>query len=370
MVFVKQLYIHPVKSMQGIALDESEVQACGLRYDRIFMVTEPDSTFITAREMPQLLQLKTAIHDQGITIYFSDQQSILVNYADFSLNNEPTVVWGNQFTAYIASINVNRFLSEFLHRDVQLRWIGTQSDRVVKRYPNTPLAFADAYPYLLINTASFQYLQQQCPERLTIEQFRGNIIIDGALPFAEDGWKTIKIGDIIFDVVKACSRCGMTRVNLNTHQYLPDNEPLKTLRYFRQDEQGEIDFGMNMIARNTGHININDKIEVLVRQTSKRYIKSFPKETLIATKPCQITVESTTFTGNNKLSILEQLEQNGIPMPYSCRAGVCGRCQVVLEEGEVTPMTQSSIRRNNRILACSCIPKSANLTLKLSRHKS
>lgn len=368
MAFVNQLYIHPVKSMQGIALTSSEVLPAGLKYDRIFMVCQPNGTFVTARETPQLLQLKTTLNAQGILISINTQKSIQVNYADFSATLEPTEVWGSQFTSHIASINVNRFLSDFLQKDVQLRWIGPQSDRVVKRYPDTPLAFADGYPYLLVNTASFNYLQQQCPEKLTIEQFRGNIIVDGALPFAEDGWKTIKIGDIIFDLVKPCSRCVMTRVNLLNHQYFADNEPLKTLRYFRQDEQGEIDFGINMIARNPGSIAVNDKVEVLERQRAKNYIKSFPKEDISQAKPCEITFESQTFIGNNQQPILEQLEQHGIAMPYSCRTGVCGRCQIVLEDGEITPMTQSAERRNERILACSCIPKSK--TLKLKRYRN
>lgn len=369
MVFVTKLIIHPVKSMQGIALQSNEALASGLKYDRIFMVTQPDGTFVTARETPRLLRLKTAIDSQGILITTDQQKSVQVNYNDFSASNEPTEVWGNQFTSYIASINVNRFLSEFLQKDIQLRWIGKQSDRVVKRYPTTPLGFADAYPYLLINQASFNYLQQQCPQKLTIEQFRGNIIIDDALPFAEDGWRTIKIGDIIFDLVKPCSRCVMTRVNLTTHQYFPDNEPLKTLRYFRQNEQGDIDFGINMIARNNGIISINDYVEVLERHTAKNYIKSFPREDISQAEPCQITIESTSFVGNNQQPLLEQLEQHGVNLPYSCRTGVCGRCQIVLEEGEIMPMTQSAIGRHNRILACSCIPKTAKIKLKFVTKK-
>ncbi|WP_392562030.1 YcbX family protein [Orbus sturtevantii] len=367
MIFVNQLYIHPVKSMQSIALKESDVLLAGLKYDRIFMVSEPDGSFVTAREAPQLLQLNVTINNDGILISDNQKKKVQVNYADFSATSEPTEVWGCHFTAYIASINVNRFLSEFLQKDVQLRWIGKQSDRTVKRYPNTPLAFADGYPFLLINQASFNYLQQQCPQKLAIEQFRGNIIIDGALPFAEDGWKTIKIGDIIFDLVKPCARCVMTRVDLSNHQFFADNEPLKTLRYFRLDEQGEIDFGINMIARNSGKVSINDPVEVLQRQTAKNYIKSFPLDDISQAKPCIIIVESTSFVGNNQQPLLEQLEQNGINLPYSCRTGVCGRCQMILTEGDVTPMTQSAIRRNNRILACSCIPKTKQIKLKFVR---
>jgi ferredoxin len=40
------------------------------------------------------------------------------------------------------------------------------------------------------------------------------------------------------------------------------------------------------------------------------------------------------FTGNNQQVLLEQLEQQGIRVPYSCRAGICGSCRIRLEEGK------------------------------------
>lgn len=355
--------------MKSIYLEKSEALISGLNYDRHFMISKPDGTFITAREYPQLLALTVTINDKGILISLNKQQNIHANFADFSMNDEQTEVWGNRFTSHIASINVNRFLSDFLGRDVQLRWVGKQFTRRVNRYPNTPLGFADGYPYLLINKASFEYLQHQCPEQLDIKQFRGNIIIDNALPFAEDGWKTIKIGKVIFDLIKPCSRCIMTTVKPSTTQYLVDNQPLKTLRYFRQDEQGEIDFGINMVARNTGIIAINDRVEILAYQTAKKYIKSAPpKKENHQAKACLINTDSKTINGNTQQPILDQLEQHGIQIPYYCRTGVCGRCQILLEEGQVQPMTQSAIKQNNYILACSCIPQT-DIKIKLKNEE-
>ena len=62
---------------------------------------------------------------------------------------------------------------------------------------------------------------------------------------------------------------------------------------------------------------------------------------------------------NTEHVILEQLESHGLSIPYSCRAGICGRCRISLLEGEVTPLKQSAIKDNGDILACSCIPKTA-----------
>lgn len=365
MVFIKQLCIYPVKSMQGIALSKASVFEHGFEHDRVLMLCEPDGNFITARHYPNLLKINTSIVDDTIQISVSQsgvdkgltETALTLNFDDFSTSPEPTQVWGNHFTSFIAPIRVNQFFSDFLQKNVQLRWLGNTLSRRIKRYPDIPLSFADGYPYLLINQASFDYLQQQCEKKLDIRQFRANIIVDGSLPFAEDGWKTIKIGDVIFDIVKPCTRCILTTINAETADYLADNEPLKTLRYFRTNEQGEIDFGMNMIARNQGTISIHDKIEIIERQSAPNYIKSFPAPQAIESKKSLITFEGKTIEGNNKQTILEQLEQHHIALPYSCRTGICGRCQVTLIKGEVAAMTQSSIRRNNKILACSCLPK-------------
>lgn len=48
-------------------------------------------------------------------------------------------------------------------REVQLRWVGPQMTRRVKRHNTVPLSFADGYPYLLANEASLRDLQQRCP---------------------------------------------------------------------------------------------------------------------------------------------------------------------------------------------------------------
>lgn len=56
MATLSRLFIHPVKSMRGIGLTHALADISGLAFDRIFMVTEPDGTFITARQFPQMVR--------------------------------------------------------------------------------------------------------------------------------------------------------------------------------------------------------------------------------------------------------------------------------------------------------------------------
>ena len=364
---LSQIFIHPVKSMRGLQLSHAQVMPGGLAFDRILMITGYDGKFITARQYPQLVCFTPALIIDGVVITSADNQSKTVKFSDFSKDMQPTEVWGNHFTAHIAPDDVNQWLSRYVKHPVQLRWVGPEMTRRIRRFPEIPLSFADGYPYLLINQASFDALQQRCPAPIKLPQFRPNFVIDGVNAFTEDSWKVIRIGEVIFDVVKPCSRCILTTVNIETGKPHPAKEPLATLQQFRCAENGEIDFGLNLIARSQGIVRIGDTIEIIETQPAKRYlikqpseVLEFPEESL---KSVIIDYEGTVFTGNNQQVLLEQLEQQGIKINYSCRAGICGCCRVELMSGEVSTLRKGALKNNNAILACSCIPKT-NISLR------
>lgn len=352
MIHLSQLFIHPVKSMRGLQLSHGQIISGGLAFDRIFMLTDSNGKFITARQHPRLVCFTPSLTQDGIIITAPDNQSIQIKFADFSPVMQPTEVWGNEFTAHIADDSINQWLSERLDQPVQLRWLGPELTRRIRRFPDVPLSFADAYPFLLINQASFEALQQRCPTPIIPAQFRANFIVDNAAAFSEDSWKTIRIGDVIFDVAKPCSRCVLTTVNTETGKRHVLGEPLATLQQFRTAENGDVDFGINLIARNHGIIRVNDRVEILETQPARRYIEKTPTAKLQVekdeAKAVMINYEGNVFTGNNQQTILEQLEQQGIQINYSCRAGICGCCRIQLDGGEVTPLTKSAVKKTVR----------------------
>lgn len=363
MITLSKLYVHPIKSMRGLQLSQAQVLPSGLAFDRALMVTETDGTFITARQNPQMVTFTPALLPNGIALTGPDGESILVRWEDFIDLQQPTEVWGNHFSAQVAPPQVNDWLSRYFKRAVQLRWLGNELSRRVKHHPEIPLTFADGYPFLLINEASFQNLQQRAPNAIRIEQFRPNIVVSGAKAFDEDSWLVIRIGEVIFDLVKPCSRCILTTVSTDRGRKHPAGEPLKTLQSFRTADNGDVDFGMNMIARNGGIIRQGDSVEILSVRPPRLYSASEVNDTLATPqtneKNVNIEYQGQTFVGNNQQILLEQLEAQGIRIPYSCRAGLCGSCKITLVEGEVTPLKQSAISSNGTILSCSCIPKSS-----------
>lgn len=49
-------------------------------------------------------------------------------------------------------------------------------------------------------------------------------------------------------------------------------EPLETLKRFRTAlDNGDVDFGQNLIARNSGVIQVGDEVEILTRGLAKAY---------------------------------------------------------------------------------------------------
>ena len=61
-------------------------------------------------------------------------------------------------------------------------------------------------------------------------------------------------------------------------------------------------------------------------------------------------------------SLLEQGEDAGLILNYSCRAGMCGSCIVKLKSGQVKQLADDGLtddeKKEGYILACCSIPQS------------
>ncbi|GAB79851.1 YcbX family protein [Shimwellia blattae] len=365
MLSLSRLYIHPVKSMRGLRISHGLADLSGFAQDRVFMVTETDGTFITARQYPQMVLFTPSLLPDGLHLTAPDGSVVHIRYPDFLPQPSPTEVWGNHFSALVAPAAINRWLSGFFPRDVQLRWLGPQLSRRVKNHPAVPLSFADGFPYLLTSESSLRDLQQRCPASVSMTQFRPNLVVTGAPAWAEDTWKVIRIGNVIFDVIKPCSRCIFTTVSPEQGRKHPATEPLATLQSFRTaPDNGDVDFGQNLIARQSGVIREGDEVEILATGPARIYGAGATTQGAVGTgagntphQALTIQWQQQVFTGNNQQPLLEQLEQNGIRIPYSCRAGICGCCRISLTSGRVRAMKAGAVGEDNTILSCSCIPE-------------
>ena len=141
--------------------------------------------------------------------------------------------------------------------------------------PDAPVNFGDGYPILITSTASLRALNRDIvttgdAEAVPMNRFRPNLVIDEAEPFAEDGWNSLKIGDVILDLVKPSDRCIVTTIDQLAGE-TAGSEPLDTLRRTRLSAVRTIPgvlFGWNAVPRkgHFGRVAVGDGVEILERR--------------------------------------------------------------------------------------------------------
>jgi uncharacterized protein YcbX len=133
--------------------------------------------------------------------------------------------------------------------------------------PGETVTFADGFPLLLTTTASLDALDSLIARGdhaaegpLPMDRFRPNVVIDGTAPWAKDGWRRIRIGEVVFRVPKPCGRCLITTTDQRTAER--GREPLHTLARHRRSGSRVI-FGQNLVPENRGTLRLGDALTVL-----------------------------------------------------------------------------------------------------------
>ena len=271
---VTELQVYPVKSLGGVSVGTSVVEPWGLAGDRRWGLVDEAGDMVTAREAHQLLALRAEpVDDERIRLVDREGASILVD-PPLGLGPVPISLSRQGFAAP-ADEEVNRWLTEQVGRRVRLVWQADPTARTVAEpmggMPGDHLSLADAGPVLLTSQASLERLndwieegaewldagEQDRPGRLTMRRFRPNVVIDGGAPFEEDGWPTVRIGDVDFRATMVCDRCVMTTIDPVT--LLGGAEPIRTLARHRRWD-GATWFGTRLVALGAGTVRVGDAV--------------------------------------------------------------------------------------------------------------
>ena len=132
----------------------------------------------------------------------------------------------------------------------------------IETLANDIVSFADAFPLLVIGSASLDLLNSKLARPVSMANFRPNLVLRTDTPHIEDSWKRIRIGDTEFALTKPCTRCILTTIDPDTAVPATDGEPLATLKSYRREAIG-ITFGQNLLVRQTGTIRVGLPVEVV-----------------------------------------------------------------------------------------------------------
>ena len=99
-------------------------------------------------------------------------------------------------------------------------------------------------------------------------RFRPNLVVAGTQPWAEDGWRRVRVGAAEFRVVKGCDRCAIPTTDETTA--VRRKEPTYTLAQHRRWD-GAVWFGMNLVPLTPGAtLHVGDEVEVLDGSPDRR----------------------------------------------------------------------------------------------------
>lgn len=259
------LHLYPVKSCAALSPDTAEIEARGLAHDRRWMIVGADGRFLTGRQVPATVRIRATPAPGGLQLDADDRPGLFVPYPAADALRRVVTVWKDTVDAVDAGDAAAAWLGAMLGRQLRLVYMDAVAVRPVnpaRAQPGDEVSFADGYPLLLISQAALDTLNAKLASPLPMQRFRPNLVVSGALPHAEDGWKRIRIGEIEFEGIKPCVRCVFTTVDPARGEFDPSGEPLRTLKTYRRSPDG-ITFGSNLIARGRGTLRLGDAVTVI-----------------------------------------------------------------------------------------------------------
>lgn len=269
-IIVIGLYCYPVKSCRGLSLQIAEIGRIGMRFDRQWMVVDEQGMFVAQRGdgglgvgIKTMCLIETSRQGSKLALTAPEMPALALPLEGSNGETREVQVWKSKCEAIDQGDEAAGWLTAYLSRERQgnYRLVRMTDEGIRKaKHGESELAFADAYPFLVISQASLDDLNGRLAEPLSMNRFRPNIVLGGSEPYAEDRMRQIRIGALDFFGMTLCVRCPITTTNQLTAER--GKEPLRTLATYRKTEDGVV-FGRNFNHRGVGAISLGDRVDVL-----------------------------------------------------------------------------------------------------------
>lgn len=274
---VTGLNVYPIKSCQGISLQEGVVSLTGFEHDREFMLIDEQGQFISQRTKgaERLAAVQVEIGDTSLRAAILGFGEIDIPLVERDAGRAiDTMVHKREVKGRVQSDEVSDFFSDFLQRSVRL--VKGRPSPIKKRYyidgASNQVNLSDGFSFLLTSEASLLDLHRQADNelvRVPMDRFRPNIVVGGEdLPaWEEDTWKLIRVGAVLAFVARPCARCVIPSIVQQGHRAGQAGEVPVLSEFLRSrkgvdltrepgDEKIERFFGQNL-----NHAMLSDQLE-------------------------------------------------------------------------------------------------------------
>lgn len=268
------LWVYPVKSCAGVALESALLTDTGLDLDRSWMVVDEQGRFVTQRDLPRMALVRPQLRSTDVVLR---APGMLALHLAMNEVEQPTRVrvWDDELPAYDMGPVAAQWFTDFLvgaaaEGRVPPGWTGRRL-RLVRFDPQqrrlsslkwtggveAPNQFNDGFAVLLASTASLEGLNARLAAAghapVGMERFRPNLILEGLDAHDEDRLDTLHIdtreGEVRLQPCKPCARCPIPDVDPATAQC--GTAVRDALQGYRQSTLlgGAVTFGMNAFVR-------------------------------------------------------------------------------------------------------------------------
>jgi uncharacterized protein len=265
---ISGLYVYPIKSCAGVALQESLLIETGLEFDRAWMVVDEEGEFVSQRELPRMALIQPQLRQYDMVL---KAPGMLALHIALDAVEQPCTVrvWNDTCAAYDMGAIAAQWFTDFLmqERPAGMRAMKLRLVRFDPEHKRPSSAkwtqglealnqFSDGYPLLVISEASLEELnarlQAKGQERVSMARFRPNIVLSGLQAHDEDRTEQLMVqtqeGEVVLRMVKPCPRCPIPDIDPQTAGSSPEVSHM--LQTYRQDArvEGAITFGMNAVG--------------------------------------------------------------------------------------------------------------------------
>lgn len=255
---VTHLFEYPLKSSRGNALTRADIGTFGMGNDRRFAVVDDGNRIITGRQHPRLLLIESKIKGNNLYLKGPAMEDISI-----AIGCTGPAVAVTLFGAKVYGTRMldgsSEWLSKMLAGNFRLFRAAEHPDLNVRKESRT--GFVDSAPIHLISLRSLEYLNSKLGNHVGPENFRPNIVVDGARPFEEDNWTALTVNGCKMQVQSLTKRCVLTTVDPWQGMKNTEVEPLASLAKYRSSNGLPITFGLDLVPIGNCVLNVGDQIE-------------------------------------------------------------------------------------------------------------
>ena len=257
------IYIYPVKSLRGVSLRDAALDNGRLVGDREYLLVGPSGWFMHQRDYPQMTRIEATPTDGGLVVRTAALPPLEIERPSAVAAGDVVHVplWRRSAPVTPVSHEADAWFSRAL--GVRCRLMAFVPEVPALHLPSyeTNSSLQDATPFHLTSESSLADLNARMGAPIQMNRFRPNLVVRGAVPYAEDDWRRISIGETTLEWVKPCTRCVATTTDQETG-HRENREPLYTLASYRR-VGNEVVFGHYLVATAWGdRLRVGDAVAV------------------------------------------------------------------------------------------------------------